>query len=138
DFRKIKSGSTDMWMSQANLRRRVSLRSAHVDESGIVFPWKLGCDRQSAAAAYTAHRRQEFAEPSRVRVKGFKQRCAATADFILRFTGAQRLSKMAPEPVQAMIRHLQNPTDIRGLPLVQEHPGGRRISVLVVLPYKEA
>ncbi len=77
----------------------------------------------SAAVADAGHRLEKHFEARGIGVKGFEQRLAAAADFVLRLAGAQAFSEVAPVAVETLVGHLENAADVGGLLLVEEEIG---------------
>ena len=66
------------------------------------------------------------------------ERLAAVSDFVLRLSGAKSRRQIAPEAIQAGVGHLQDAANVRGLALVEEQFGGRRVAVLAVSALQKA
>jgi hypothetical protein len=79
------------------------------------------------------HRGHELLEPRRVAVELLEHRPAGVHDLVLGPAGPQRLGQVSPESVQARVRHLEDPSDVRGAPLVQRRRFGR-VAIAALAP----
>ena len=81
----------------------------------LYSPTEISGDRQVRSVADAGHRRQEILQARRVGIQRVERSGAAVAGLVLRLARAKRLSQMAPEAIEAVIRHLEHAADIAGL-----------------------
>ena len=71
-------------------------------------------------------------------VERLEEARAAALDLVLRLPGAQRLGEVAPERIEAMVRHLEDAADVGRLLPVEEQVGLGRVGVAVAGALQEA
>ena len=133
DCGQIKADALKMRIGERDLSDEVALRSADVDDRLVILPGELARDGEVGSAADAAHGAEEVAEAIGVGVEGLEEIVTAVARLVLWFAGAKRGGEVAPEAVEASVGHLQDAADVRGLVLVEEEIGGRRIGVVSVV-----
>ena len=81
--------------------------------------------------ADAGHGGQELLQAGGIGVEGVEEIGAARPDLVLRLPGAERLREMAPEGVEALVGHLEDPAHVRRLVPIEEQVrlGSIRIAV---------
>ena len=135
---QVEAATGDVGVRQGDLHGEVPLGRTDVDEARVVTPGKELGDRVFAATAQARHRRQELPQARGVGVESLEEGHVARLRLVLEPPGAQPLGEPAPEPVEAVVRHLEEPAEVRGLAPVEEEVRGRRVVVDAVAALEEA
>src|SRR5262249_20341571 len=89
------------------------------------------------AEAEAGHGLEELAEARRVFVE-VREEVAALLGLVLRSPRPQGLRERAPEAIEACVRHLEKPADVRGLGAIEEEAGLGRVAVHVAASLEHA
>jgi hypothetical protein len=74
---------------------------------------------------HAAHRVHKLFQPRRICIERAEHGLACLLDLVLRLSGFQGRREIAPEPIQACVRHFEYAADVVGT-LLDKEPGGRR------------
>jgi hypothetical protein len=134
---EIEADSGDVGIGERDLNDEVALRGADVHGGFVLLPGKLLRDGQVGTAADAGHGFEEGAEPFRVGIQILEEAGLAVAGFVLRLTTTKGDGEVVPERIEALIRHLQDATDVGRLSLIEEEIGCGRVAVRAVLTFEE-
>ena len=126
DAGQVESPALEVRVGEGDLDGQVALGGADVDEARTLAPGEPLGDLHVRAMADPGHGREEALEPGGVGVERLEQRDIAGLRLVLEPAGAQRLGQGAPEAVEAVVRHLEDPAGARGAPGAR---GGSRARV---------